>query len=313
MKAILKSEIKANCRNPNLSLFGFTLIELLVVIAIIAILAALLLPALGRAKEKAQITQCVSNLRQIGLGIKFYMDDNRSTFPLWATGPWPPAQNFQAYFLALGGNDALADNYFMAAATNRPLYAYLKPSNVFRCPADKGQEESDTFSTVGFNGTWKPSDFESLGCSYHYNGAFWGNQTLEPLDDEYMLSGKKEGYVTSPSRMILMHEPPAFWYANYYHWHNLRGPSTVTPEMLAADGQKFISPILFVDGRAGSFDFTHALKDNSDYPMEPTKDWYWYETKKTASVGISHYGDSSRDGFSLEGACGLETGTKQNF
>ena len=77
-----------------------------------------------------------------------------------------------------------------------------------------------------------------------------------------------------------MHEPPAKRYCVpgdsggwFVHWHYARGPTDIPRKKLNRDPQLFISTVLFVDGHAAKHDFTKVLKDNPDYPYEPTKNW----------------------------------------
>jgi len=101
---------------------AFTLIELLVVIAIIAILAAMLLPALARSKQKADRIACLNNLKQVALFVQLYTDDNKDVFPAHRN------QNE-------GDNVVTALTNWWGAA----VIGYARnQSNLFRCPAIKG-------------------------------------------------------------------------------------------------------------------------------------------------------------------------------
>jgi prepilin-type N-terminal cleavage/methylation domain-containing protein len=143
---------------------AFTLIELLVVVAIIAILAALLLPALARSKKEAFRVQCFNNQHEIGLCFRMYADDNLDYFPIyngWAAsgGQLPPTPD-------LADSDANPWYGGTAAVTNRPLDRYMQNVNTFHCPADSGDPLNPAAKTCwdgwgnSYLAEWYSDDFQ---------------------------------------------------------------------------------------------------------------------------------------------------------
>jgi prepilin-type N-terminal cleavage/methylation domain-containing protein/prepilin-type processing-associated H-X9-DG protein len=104
---------------------GFTLIELLVVIAVIGILAAMLLPALSEAKQKAWTTSCISNLHQIGIGMKIFADDNADLFPESGTT------------IYWGTTDIAPPVGSGKPSWMQQIVTYIGNTNTYNCPANR--------------------------------------------------------------------------------------------------------------------------------------------------------------------------------
>jgi prepilin-type N-terminal cleavage/methylation domain-containing protein len=177
---------------------GFTLIELLVVIAIIAILASMLLPALSKAKSKADRIKCLNNLKQIALFMQLYTDDSNDVFPGHRN-------------TGLNTDDA---NRSLTNWWGTTIVSYgNNASNLFRCPAIKGRRLDN-----GVKWEWK---FDPHKVGYGYNGYFLG---IHPYaGDNLTVAGVnfatkpwfKRSAVISPAQNILigdaMPKADGFW------------------------------------------------------------------------------------------------------
>ena len=142
---------------------GFTLIELLVVIAIIAILAAMLLPALSKAKQKAQATQCLSNNKQLELACQMYTGDNGEVFPNNDTGSvgtdagpnaWIQG-NAQSYTSTPPYQDWISEGV---------LWNYNKSYAIYQCPSSLAFVHALGSATVPQNRSYSIS--VQLNCKY---------------------------------------------------------------------------------------------------------------------------------------------------
>ena len=193
---------------------GFTLIELLVVVAIIAILAAMLLPALAAAKEKARRIGCLSNSRQWGLAMTMYLDDHRQVFPLAkiANGtPGAPAGYDEdaphwsdlPVFHAARQGDNVWYNALPAYVGGQPLWqiaaspgGFTRSRKIFDCP-----------TAAAF-----PSQFDSSRIVFNYGMNYKGNSGLTGI-----------GYGTNFTATMVLH-PSAFVFLS-----DVRAHSTETP------------------------------------------------------------------------------------
>jgi prepilin-type N-terminal cleavage/methylation domain-containing protein/prepilin-type processing-associated H-X9-DG protein len=135
-----------NFPSPDKTAAAFTLVELLVVMAIIAVLAALLLPALAGSKEAARATACLSNLHQVGIALQVYVQENNNKMPVMRDVSTDPT--------------VAATNTF--PAINNVLAAQLGNTNVLRCPSDLQQLYELTGSSYSWNSLLNGEDADHL-------------------------------------------------------------------------------------------------------------------------------------------------------
>ena len=235
---------------------GFTLIELLVVIAIIAILAGMLLPALSKAKARAQTTKCLGNMKQQGIGFQLYADDNADAYPVHPT--WS----------TVGGKLGLRPEYESTKYgwTNRPLNKYISAQEAYLCPSDKG-DALVFVSGVKVGTNTVRTCYDAYGTSYLVQWAGDNFRVKKVTGDSLVPANgpiKASEIALAPTTKIIQGDWP---------WHGNRDQNNRQTQWHRGAKRSF--NMLFGDAHAELYTFPDQVKDWVVSPL-PDRNYRWW-------------------------------------
>ena len=203
---------------------AFTLIELLVVIAIISILAALLVPAVKKAKFAALNALCISNMRQIAVGMSVYMNDRDMNFPIASESPY----NFSVH----------GPRTLPLIMHDEDYISVKQHGTVWRCPLDKRTNDRHYLAYYYYyGGPGSPSDAPLSGFygSYSVNGVFrfWSERSptsyLDGPSGSWNLTKRSLDQAVTPTQTVWFHDSGLYWWLSdnspwtlFYHFGTLR-------------------------------------------------------------------------------------------
>jgi len=250
----------------NKQLRGFTLIELLVVIAVIALLLAILLPALRKAKALTKRVACQSNLKQIAVAWNMYLDDNDGRFYQGRNanldyGGWRGIQ---------GWSPRPLNKYFNLPEDLPDDVETENDAKIFCCPADRGGVPPD-FAV-------REKAYHYLGTSYHTNIMLIGQNQLLILEDKFKplheeinkrLKNLKLDNVDHHSRLLLIGD-----YGWFNQWKPIPHPREDWKELAEWHGQPDCHNMAFLDSHVKFLNIRKGLYVTDEYNVLPFEELF---------------------------------------